>query len=141
MIVRLVSVATVLIGAAVVLVGCTPASNLAVRLEGGVLSIATCDAVDAEDVGVWSKEGGDDFQTMWSASGSHSFQAGDVLQYGEAPPGMVDDIDPRPLPEDGRLGVHVVGEPGSLNGAFDVVDLADGKWHAADGSIRTESCS
>lgn len=131
---RVAASAGAVLGVALVATGCTPASNLAVSMSDGVLLIATCDGVDSSEVGAWVREPGDESRTIWVAEGAHAFAAGDVFLYGVAPSGMDDDIPAEPLPSRERIGVHAKGEPRSLSGAFDIEDLGDGKWHAADGS-------
>ncbi len=130
----------IVVGVACVVAGCTPASNLAVKIDDGTLLIATCDKVDATEVGAWVSEPGEDTQTVWVAEGTHAFASGDVFAYGTAPKGMEDDTPAQPLPSRGRVGVHVLGESWSLRGAFDIQVLDDGDWHAADGSARADAC-
>ncbi len=105
-----------------------------------MLVIATCESVDASEVGAWVREPGEEDRVAWVAQGSHAFAAGDVFSFGAAPKGMDDDVPAGALPKHGRIGVYAKGEPHSLGGAFDIEDLADGKWHAADGSTRTAAC-
>ncbi len=130
------------------LAGCvTPASHFQAGLQDGVLAFVDCQqagGVDTIRVSVTDVDGGADTE-VWKASGAGEFGPNDVIQYGEAPNGFTTDVGPAHIDLSAqRISAFLAGFSGGVRYSdsinFRGMDLAEGYWIDAEGSVSSAPC-
>jgi len=127
------------------LVGCSPVGDLwAATDENGKVTFVVCEEVTASEIRI-GISGDDDL--AWVTTGSHEFAARDSFAYGQDPSGLNTTDGPIAVDLNDTLVVSVKSESsaeddaGSIRGVFELDQLRDDSWIAADGARRDTPCS